>query len=130
MSLFAKLGQDPEESQILQALECRQTLGSPQRCPKDAAAHNRHGGEISTVSFICLVTGLRALHTSAAAPVWFLFSTFFFFSPPCWVVYCLGLFESYHWNICILHNDTQLVVLQGQHWEMLDLPEVHADSQM
>lgn len=25
---------------------------------------------------------------------------------------------------------TQLVILQGQCWEMLDLPEVHADSQM
>lgn len=25
---------------------------------------------------------------------------------------------------------TQLVILQGQYWEMLDLPEVHADSQM
>lgn len=56
----------------------------------------------------------------------FSFPPFFF----CWVVYCLGFFESYHWNICILHNDRQLVILQGQHWEMLDLPEVHADSQM
>lgn len=39
-------------------------------------------------------------------------------------------FESYHWNICILHNDTQLVILQGQHWETLDLSEVQANSQM
>lgn len=78
MSLFANLGQDPEESQILQALECRQTLWSPQRCPKDAAAHNRRGGEISAVSLICFILGLPAVHTSATAPVWFLFSTFFF----------------------------------------------------
>lgn len=74
--------------------------------------------------------GFLLVHTSATAPVWFLFSTFFFFFFFGWVVYCLGFFESYHWNICILHNDTQLVILQGQHWEMLDLPEVHADSQM
>lgn len=127
MSLFANLGQDSEGSQILQALECRKTLRSPQRCPKDAAAHNRRGGEISPVSFICLVLGLPDVHTSATAPVRFLFSTFIFFG---WVVYCLGFFERYHWNICILHNDTQLVILQGRHWEMLDLPDVCADSQM
>lgn len=42
----------------------------------------------------------------------------------------LSFFESCHWNICILHNDTWLVILQGQHWEMLDLPEVQANSQM
>lgn len=48
------------------------------------------------------------------------FSTLFFFAGG----------GSYHWNICILHNDTQLVILQGQHWEVLDLLEVHANSQM
>lgn len=51
----------------------------------------------------------------------FSFPFFFFFG---------FVLESYHWNICILHNDTWLVILQGQHWEVLDLSEVQADSQM
>lgn len=47
-------------------------------------------GCISTISFICLVLGLPAVHTSATAPVWFLFSTFFF----CFWLGCLlfGIF--------------------------------------
>lgn len=77
-------------------------------------------GEIPAASFICLILGLLRMPLSASAPLVFFFSFFFF----CFVL------ESYHWNICILHNDTWLVILQGQHREVLDISEVQADSQM
>lgn len=79
MSLFANLGQDPEESHILQThWSAEGHFEAPKRYPKDAAAHKRRGGEISTISFICLVLGLPAMHTSATAPFCFLFHPFFF----------------------------------------------------
>lgn len=69
-------------------------------------------------SFICLVLGLLGFYCAD------LCSCSVTFSVP------LPLFESCHWNICILHKDTRLVILQGQHWETLDLSEVQANSQI
>lgn len=109
MSLFANLGQDPEESHILQThwsaeRHFEALRGAPKMLQPTIGVAGRSLPFCSFAWFLgfLLCIPLLLLHFV------FSFPPFFFL-------------ESYHWNICILHNDTQLVILQGQHWEMLDL---------